>query len=49
MTSFTEHVDGYLRLGRSFGYKRVEHECPLRQFAVTGSPILARIRPAPTT
>lgn len=33
MTSFAEHVDDYLRLRRSFGFKLVEHERLLRKFA----------------
>jgi integrase/recombinase XerD len=34
MTSFAEHVDNYLRLRRSFGFKLLEHERLLRRFAV---------------
>jgi integrase/recombinase XerD len=33
MTSFAEHVDDYLRLRRSFGFKLIEHERLLRRFA----------------
>lgn len=33
MTSFTEHVDNYLRLRRSLGFKLEEHERLLRLFA----------------
>jgi integrase/recombinase XerD len=33
MTSFADHVDGYLRLRRSFGFKLEEHERLLRKFA----------------
>lgn len=33
MTRFAEHVDDYLRLRRSFGFKLVEHERLLRRFA----------------
>ena len=33
MTSFADHVDDYLRLRRSFGFKLVEHERLLRKFA----------------
>jgi integrase/recombinase XerD len=33
MTRFAEHVDDYLRLRRSFGFKLVEHERLLRKFA----------------
>ncbi|MCA1699500.1 MAG: tyrosine-type recombinase/integrase [Actinobacteria bacterium] len=33
MTSFADHVDDYLRLRRSFGFKLDEHERLLRKFA----------------
>ena len=33
MTSFAEHVDDYLRLRRSFGFKLQLHEPLLRRFA----------------
>ena len=33
MTSFAEHVDDYLRVRRSFGFKLVEHERLLPRFA----------------
>lgn len=33
MTSFANHVNEYLRLRRSFGFKLIEHERLLRQFA----------------
>jgi hypothetical protein len=34
MTSFVEHVDDYLRLRRSLGYKLDDHARLLRRFAV---------------
>ena len=33
MSNFAEHVDDYLRLRRSFGFKLEEHERLLRKFA----------------
>ncbi len=33
MTSFAEHIDDYLRLRRSFGFKLQDHEPLLRRFA----------------